>query len=583
MEKDPGSRPASVAQLAQALPGGDPMTAAIAAGETPSPEMVAASGSNEGFRPAVAWGLLLFIVVGTLAVIAMGDRIFLHRRMPFEKSTSILVERSHDIVRKLGYPEEPADSAYGFVYNEDLLRDIEKSDKTADRWNNLDAKAILFWYRQSPRPLELSLDGTTGYEDPPSRPPGEVRLVLDMEGHLVSFRAVPPASRSSAAGAVREPDWKVLFDEAGLDMARWTEVDSQTYPSAYVDAMAAWHGTLPNRPGVTIQIEAAALEGNPVNFEITVPRGQNAEPSPGELIAIMARLFFLLALVVGGLFFARRNLRLGRGDRRHAKRLALCMAAAVALRSLLSDRMAIDPAINFIPGIALLVGGLFWIIYMAFEPFVRRKWPRILVSWTRLLSGDWRDPLIARDIVVGCAFGVIATCIFRIGYFLVPLWLGHAEYWRPICGLTALAGPRFFVSHFIYLALNSIVMLLGLVALLFFLKILLRNQIAALVICGVVWGLVQAGMSLNYGTFVLGLLLAALQLFVLMRFGLVAAIISNFYSATIMNGYPLTLDFSAWYRHTGYALLAIFAAIVLYAFYTSLGRRPMFGTPRLDD
>ena len=31
---------------------------------------------------------------------------------------------------------------------------------------------------------------------------------------------------------------------------------------------------------------------------------------------------------------------------------------------------------------------LFWILYIAIEPFVRRRWPQILVSWTRLLSGN---------------------------------------------------------------------------------------------------------------------------------------------------------------------------------------------------
>jgi serine/threonine protein kinase len=55
MERDPNARPASVAQLALALPGGDPLAAALAAGETPSPEMVAESGGKEGLRPAIAW------------------------------------------------------------------------------------------------------------------------------------------------------------------------------------------------------------------------------------------------------------------------------------------------------------------------------------------------------------------------------------------------------------------------------------------------------------------------------------------------------------------------------------------------
>jgi serine/threonine-protein kinase len=50
LAKDPAKRPASAAQVAAALPGGDPLAAAIAAGETPSPELVAASG-EEGTLP----------------------------------------------------------------------------------------------------------------------------------------------------------------------------------------------------------------------------------------------------------------------------------------------------------------------------------------------------------------------------------------------------------------------------------------------------------------------------------------------------------------------------------------------------
>ena len=58
LQKDPAQRPSSVRQVAAAFPGGDPLAAALAAGETPSPEMVAASGDTEGLRPAVAWAVV---------------------------------------------------------------------------------------------------------------------------------------------------------------------------------------------------------------------------------------------------------------------------------------------------------------------------------------------------------------------------------------------------------------------------------------------------------------------------------------------------------------------------------------------
>jgi hypothetical protein len=52
LDADPRSRPSSALNVAMALPGGDPIAAALAAGETPSPEMVAASGDRAGLGRA---------------------------------------------------------------------------------------------------------------------------------------------------------------------------------------------------------------------------------------------------------------------------------------------------------------------------------------------------------------------------------------------------------------------------------------------------------------------------------------------------------------------------------------------------
>jgi hypothetical protein len=591
MERDPNARPASVAQLALALPGGDPLAAAIAAGETPSPEMVAASGGKEGLRPAVAWSLLLFIIVGTLAAVGMNDRFHLYRRLPFNKRPETLVERSHEILKKAGYPEEPADSVYGFIYNENLLRYIEDSDKTANRWKNLDSKAILFWYRQGPQPLGGSIElNPTYYEDFSSRYSGEVRVVLDTEGRLVSLRGVPTPARSSA-GTLLKPDWAILFAEAGLDIAQWTPADVQVNPPFYVDTIAAWQGSIPNRPGTPVRVEAAALQGRPVYFEITGLWNQASQTEPVQTsmsnrIATAAFIFFLTALIIGGLFFARRNLRLGRGDRRYATRLALFMGAGTVLASMFGAHHVSTiwefVRILFIAIQSLIVAGLFWVLYIALEPFVRRKWPQILVSWTRLLSGEWRDPLVSRDALVGCAFGVFATCIWLLGDFILPLWLGHAEFWRPVSRLEATTGIHFFLQLLITVLGGSILTCFGLVALLFFLRVLLRNQIAALAVCFMLWPLIEGG-SQNYGAFAVNLVLSANLLFVLMRFGLVAAISTYVYCGIVMNYFPITLEASAWYSGYGYAVLAILAVFVLYSFRTSLGGRSLLAVSPIDD
>src|SRR5271157_648015 len=64
LEQEPAARPASALAVAAALPGGDPLAAALAAGETPSPEMVAAAGEKEGIAPRAAVAGLASVIVG---------------------------------------------------------------------------------------------------------------------------------------------------------------------------------------------------------------------------------------------------------------------------------------------------------------------------------------------------------------------------------------------------------------------------------------------------------------------------------------------------------------------------------------
>src|SRR6516225_5843587 len=58
LEKDPAKRPRTALALAASLPGGDPVAAALAAGETPSPQMVADSGGEGALAPRAAWAWL---------------------------------------------------------------------------------------------------------------------------------------------------------------------------------------------------------------------------------------------------------------------------------------------------------------------------------------------------------------------------------------------------------------------------------------------------------------------------------------------------------------------------------------------
>ena len=47
--------------------------------------------------------------------------------------------------------------------------------------------------------------------------------------------------------------------------------------------------------------------------------------------------------------------------------------------------------------------------------------------------------------------------------------------------------------------------------------------------------------------------------------------------------FPLTTQGSAWYAGMSVAGIVLMAAVVLYAFYTSLGGRPVFGGAVLEE
>jgi hypothetical protein len=174
LEKDPAKRPASALQVAAALPGGDPLAAALAAGETPSPEMVAASGETEGLRPVVAWTVLAGIIVSVIAAILLGAQTKLFGRVSLEKPPEALAERARDILHTVGHSEQPVDTAMGFYAGKEFLSYIGEHDKSRTRWDHLETGAFGFWYRSSPRPLATQyfypdgpMMGVVWTDDPP--------------------------------------------------------------------------------------------------------------------------------------------------------------------------------------------------------------------------------------------------------------------------------------------------------------------------------------------------------------------------------------------------------------------------------
>jgi hypothetical protein len=72
------------------------------------------------------------------------------------------------------------------------------------------------------------------------------------------------------------------------------------------------------------------------------------------------------------------------------------------------------------------------------------------------------------------------------------------------------------------------------------------------------------------------LIFFGLAVFFLIRFGLLT-LITNYIFFSVLGSFPLTFQGSAWYAGISLAGILLMAAIAFYAFYISLGGRPVFG------
>ena len=105
LEKDANDRPKSALQVALALPGGNPLEAAIAAGETPSPEMVAAAPKKGALKPKVALALLASLFAAFILMTVLHQKTKTYNFAPLEKSPEVLAEKAGTILEKAGYAD----------------------------------------------------------------------------------------------------------------------------------------------------------------------------------------------------------------------------------------------------------------------------------------------------------------------------------------------------------------------------------------------------------------------------------------------------------------------------------------------
>ncbi|HVE71452.1 MAG TPA: serine/threonine-protein kinase [Thermoanaerobaculia bacterium] len=578
LANDPEQRPASAREVILALPGGDPLQAAIAAGETPSPRVVAAAGSAGSLTPLSGWTLMTVFAASVALMFGLTINSSFWKRSGMNKPPEVQAERIAETLRRAGIPQQPY-SAYGYHENGPHAAWLMVKDPARLQTPERGFSVIRFWRREASEPLydgEFLHNPQPTIDEPPQLLPGSSTVEIDPRGRLVQLRVVPDASMRP-----RPLSWNELLAAAGLDAKTLKPASPDFVPKVFADARAAWTGTYPE-DGTPIRVEAAALRGVPVHFRVTAPwdeRDVSGQLPFGGRGFYVLGFALIVAVAVIGVLFAWRNVRARRGDRAGASRIALVLflAEAISVVAVAEHETAFGHEVRILAsalGQALLVAAAYWLVYIAIEPYIRRRWPEGLISWARLLAGKWRDPMVGRDVLAGIAVGAVHWLITGVATYFRAFVHGSpylptapGDIGRLVSPLSAVGylGDAVVAGAAQGLTIGVLVMLVMLVV--------RRRFPAGLVIAPLFFGLFLLA-STEPAMMVLFAVLSSLFAFTLTRFGLLGMAVAV---ATFRAIFPFPVpDGLEWYTLRMVIPLVCVIALAIWAFRTSLGGQRAF-------
>jgi serine/threonine-protein kinase len=578
LDPDPAKRPASALSVAMALPGGDPLAAALAAGETPTPELVAAAGRQEGMPRRYAMLCLAAIGICLAVNIALQSRTVAAFNTPLDNPPEVLASKAREMAAAFGYPNKPVDSAVWMTEQAGFLQHLEKLPQP-HKWEEWLASepSVIAVYRQSPNLLVAQPYGEIDATNPPPTGGGMVQANLNAAGKLRWFSAIPKADTPPMADPV-EP--AAVFRAAGLDPAGFTETAPDFVPMGAADELHSWKGPHPKIPDLDLTVEMAAWKGRLTTVHVLEnwkgdPPGAAAASVTSQVRGIVLPLMAALG-VLAAILLARRNWRLGRVDHKGAFRIGIArflLGAVIwvgTVHAVPSSDMITLAVSSFATWLAWGAG--FWLLYLALEPSVRAHWPHSIVTWNRLLAGRWKDPQVASHVLIGAAVGAaVWTTAGLADYF-------SAAGMSSFGGMNAAAGTRQWIAfHANTLAGALMVGLVSFFALTGLRQLVKKDLIAATL--AALFFTYANGNGFNSTNWqvktVVYLFIFAVLLMVLLRYGLVTIIVACFFIDTF-DDVGLGGDWKTWYAPAGLATVALLAGIAVYAFWRSLGSREVF-------
>lgn len=621
LEPDPQKRPDSALTVIASLPGGDPLAAALGAGETPSPQVVAAAGDRISLNSRLAVAGLVTIVLGLFLLMWVEDQTsqLSQSKVDFQP-VELRIEAERMLKEEFGYEPRQSEAIYGF------------------RWfPGVSPEPISFWYRQrnsgpdkdgfAVRSFWSSSWAKYSWARPDFFVPepgelGETNVIMTGDKKLAYFSYLPEF-QSDSEQEKTPPQWSKWFsaertgfylsndsekpkvgnnDDDKIQVLRQTDKFQWTPPGAS-DVVCVWEGTKrkeedakgqvnegdgsadSNEPIARFFVVAAAYRGKPTYFRVIDEKDvfdefgevkqiqsvyESSRTRKGESVNYVV-LLVLLAMVFG-VCLAIHNLRSGHVDLAGGRRLAIYVVLVnfVTLFSFFHPTFRLVDIYSSVVclGVAIVLfeTARIWVWYVAIEPVARKVWPQILITTSRLLEGRFLDRLVGRDILAGIAF-----CIGQVIAEKVNVAIHHWNHFQiqtsALFTPLPISGPREFVGTAVSSHGSAFFSAIFVVMFLLMSRIILRSTrvgiIVAAVLLAPLFAVVIGGKF--WITIFVAALLSSTVLYLVVRFG-VLALLAFFTCRNLLAVIPLTLDPGKWYFGTGVAAIALVLAISVAAY-----------------
>ncbi len=577
LDPDPLKRPSSALAVAASLPGGDPLAAALAAGETPSPELVAAAGKTEGMALKYSIPCLLVVLASVAATpfLRQSSSVLMHGSLDFPPE--VLAQKGRDIAAAMGYSKKPADTNLELEHRLAFTAFLKAKPEPRkwDEWLAAEAP-VMAKYRESQKAMLAAPFGYVNDTNPPPIDPGMVSEKIDGHGLLRQFSAVPSEREAPATPIGAE----AVFRAAGLDIKNFTETPPLLVPHHAADQVRAWKGPHPAIPDTPLTVEIATWKGRVTEALVEFPWDRTADPDAERRSSLLLKLrtIFLMAAQGAAGFFgillARRNWKKERVDKKGTLRIAIAsfgfgmVVWLGRVHPIPSDDLF--SLIFSIVGDSLLYAAMLWLLYLALEPAVRSRWPRAIVTWNRVLAGRFMDAQVGSHILVGAALGTGIWVLLAVPTSVPNTLESGIDLWP-------LLGTRQWVASATGILHSALIAGLEVFFALFGLRVMLKKDWLAAIAAAVLFTFAEGQVVGDPHWLKMALIytgIYAVLMFVLLRVGLVA-MISMIFFINSMSRTCLGTDFKVWWAPFGLATIILMIGVASYAFWRSIGTQDL--------